>query len=362
MPWALEQGDCLELMKQSPLVADNFYGALVTDPPGGTDFMKQVLKWDSSRGGRQAWVEWLRLRMEQALYLCKPGAFGAVWSHQRTTHWTGWALEEAGWEIHGQIYHLYSTGLCHNDDLKPCVEPWYLVRKPLSESSEVKNVARWGVGKFNIDAGRVPRQPGDVSGWSKSGAKGSGGYLGTSTMRIRDMSAAEITERCNGKDRWPGNLYLGDGGAAWLEMDRKGVSRLFPQIGMAKYCPKPVRAEKEAGCEALPYRVLRRLNPGGLSDKEGRFAPIQVKNHHNTVKPVAFMRWLIGMMFPEQDWAQWVLDPFAGSGTTGMAALQLGFSFHGMEQDPEYCEIAEKRIEKVVAERAGQQTLFDEEE
>lgn len=356
MGWALEQGDCLDILQNSALIADNFFGALVTDPPGGIDFMKSVLKWDSSRGGRNAWVRWLAIRMEEALRVCKPGAFGAVWSHQTTTHWTGWALEEAGWEVHGQVYHLYGQGMGRNDDLKPAVEPWYIVRKPLSENSELKNVAKWGVGRWNIEEGRVPRDRNDVPGWHKSGAKGSQGYLGTDTFRIRDMSAAEIQGRCGDKDRWPSNLYLGDGGAAWLEMDRAGVSRFFPRVGMAKYVPKPVRAEKEKGLDALPARVLRRVNPGGI-EREKRFAPILVKNHHNTVKPVEFMRWLIAQMFPTQDWNHWVLDMFAGSGTTGVAAMQLGYSFFGIEENPEYHQIAEARIEHVVAERAGQMTL-----
>jgi DNA modification methylase len=361
MPWVLEQGDCLEVMEQSSLLADNSMGALVTDPPGGIDFMKQILKWDSSRGGRKAWVEWLQVRMTEALRVCKPGAFGVVWSHQRTTHWTGWALEEAGWEVHGQIYHLYGQGAGRNDDLKPAVEPWYIVRKPLTESSELKNVARWGVGRWNIETGRVPRDRNDVPGWHKSGAKGSSGYLGTDTFAIRDMSAEEIVARCGDKDRWPSNLYLGPGGAEILEAQRKGSSRFFPQVGMVKYCPKPVREEKEAGCEALPDKVLRRVNPGGI-EREPRFAPVIVKNNHNTVKPLEFMRWVIGMMFPKQDWNEWVFDPFTGSGTTGAAAIQMGYSFFGIEENTEYYDIAEKRIEFAVAERAGQMTLEDWEE
>jgi site-specific DNA-methyltransferase (adenine-specific) len=67
-----------------------------------------------------------------------------------------------------------------------------------------------------------------------------------------------------------------------------------------------------------------------------------VGNNHPTVKPVALMRWLINLVTPKNSK---VLDPFTGSGSTGMAAVELGHEFVGCELDPNYCEIAKKRIE-----------------
>jgi DNA modification methylase len=66
-----------------------------------------------------------------------------------------------------------------------------------------------------------------------------------------------------------------------------------------------------------------------------------VGNNHPTVKPVALMRWLIQLVTPE---GGRVLDPFTGSGSTGMAAVELGHEFVGCELDPNYVEIAKKRI------------------
>jgi site-specific DNA-methyltransferase (adenine-specific) len=301
--------------------------------------MRSVIKWDTSRGGREAWVEWFRIRAAEMLRVCKPGAFGMIWSHQRTTHWTGWALEQAGWEMHGQAYHLYGQGMGRNDDLKPAVEPWWIIRKPLSETSELKNIERWGVGRLHIEACRVPRHRGDVPGWHKSGSKGSKGYLGTSTFRIRDMSAEEITERCGQKDRWPSSLFLGEQGDEWLESERAGASRFFPKI--AFYVPKPTRQEREAGCEDLPDRTLSRLNPGGLSN-EPRFAPIQVKNNHSAVKPIELCRFLTRLITPP---GGRVLDPFAGSGSIGCAAVTEGFNYVGIEESEDYCQIARARIQ-----------------
>lgn len=68
---------------------------------------------------------------------------------------------------------------------------------------------------------------------------------------------------------------------------------------------------------------------------------VKVRNHHPTVKPVALMRWLVRLVTPP---GGIVLDPFMGSGTTGIAALQEGRAFVGIEREPEYHAIAEARI------------------
>jgi len=67
---------------------------------------------------------------------------------------------------------------------------------------------------------------------------------------------------------------------------------------------------------------------------------------HPTQKPVALMRWCLGFL-PK---AETILDPFMGSGTTGVACVQLGRRFTGIELDPDYFEIACRRIEAAVAE------------
>ena len=66
-----------------------------------------------------------------------------------------------------------------------------------------------------------------------------------------------------------------------------------------------------------------------------------MRNIHPTVKPIALMRWLVRLVTPAGGLA---LDPFAGSGTTGVASRLEGFRFVGVEQSEEYCEIARARI------------------
>jgi site-specific DNA-methyltransferase (adenine-specific) len=72
-------------------------------------------------------------------------------------------------------------------------------------------------------------------------------------------------------------------------------------------------------------------------------------NHHPTVKPIDLMAYLCRLITPPSGV---VLDPFMGSGSTGVAALREGFKFIGIELNPEYAEIARKRIE-------NERTLFN---
>ena len=114
------------------------------------------------------------------------------------------------------------------------------------------------------------------------------------------------------------------------------------------YASKASRSEREAGCGDLPARsgaeaVEREQDSAGTQSPRagaGRTANT-VHNHHPTVKPVAVMRWLVKLVTPP---GGVVLDPFMGSGTTGVASVKEGFSFIGVEREPEYITIAEARI------------------
>jgi len=203
--------DCLIAMKK---MDSNSVDSIVTDPPAGIGFMGK--DWDKNKGGRDQWIAWLSEIMTEALRVLKPGGHALVWSLPRTSHWTGFALENAGFEVRDCVYHLFGTGFPkslsidkHIDKalgvereivdtipdrwtgkgntyqysqqhanseniyitasssqeakqwegwgtaLKPAVEQWWLVRKPLSEKTIVNNVLKWGTGGLNIDECRV---------------------------------------------------------------------------------------------------------------------------------------------------------------------------------------------------------------
>lgn len=96
----VQHGDSLELLRQ---FEDNSVDAIITDPPAGIGFMGEA--WDKDKGGRLRWVEWLSTIMEGAIRVLKPGGYALVWALPRTSHWTAWALEEAGFEIRDRVSH-----------------------------------------------------------------------------------------------------------------------------------------------------------------------------------------------------------------------------------------------------------------
>jgi site-specific DNA-methyltransferase (adenine-specific) len=114
-----------------------------------------------------------------------------------------------------------------------------------------------------------------------------------------------------------------------------------------KYCPKSSREERDYGTHGLTARQRdesrKEGNPGGDNPRNRGLQPRG--NFHPTVKPVDLMRWLVRLVTPA---GGTVLDPFAGSGTTGMACAFEGFEFIGIEREAEYVAIAERRVASVL--------------
>lgn len=101
----LHHGDCLAVLRS--MEADSV-DAIVTDPPAGIAFMGK--EWDKDKGGRDAWVKWMTEVARECLRVIKPGGHALVWAIPRTSHWTGWAWEDAGWEPRDKIVHLFGSG------------------------------------------------------------------------------------------------------------------------------------------------------------------------------------------------------------------------------------------------------------
>jgi len=134
------------------------------------------------------------------------------------------------------------------------------------------------------------------------------------------------------------NTSRESGARAAVDNDREVTTRFL-------YCPKASRSERNAGCEGLEAKAATSRHAfSGLPDlrmtHEQNRLPSQ--NHHPTVKPVALMSWLVKLIAPP---GGTVLDPFMGSGTTGVAAVQEGREFIGIEREPEYLEISQARID-----------------
>jgi DNA modification methylase len=373
----LLNGDCIEEM-QKMIDEGVQVDSVVTDPPYELGFMGK--SWDSTG------IAFQKETWELAYQLLKPGGHLLAFSSSRTYHRMAVAIEDSGFEIRDQIMWLYGSGFPKslnigkaidkrngvqgdvistrkvtssdigqksgwnhlNTDrgdyeyreimnehegwgtaLKPAHEPIVMARKPF-EGTVADNVLKHGTGGINIDGCRVDLSEGDDT---RLGGKG--------TWKT-DKMANNVYGDYEGKEagsselgRFPANV-MHDG----LETE---WARYF-------YCPKVSKAERNKGLDHLPTKktssMSGRRDPHDMekskidNDVTGRFVT-ERKNVHPTVKPQELMKYLCRLVTPKDGT---VLDPFMGSGSTGMAAKDEGFDFIGIEQEKEYFEIADSRI------------------
>jgi len=245
--------------------------------------------------------------------------------------------------------------------LKPASEHWILARVPLSHSSVHRNVLKWNTGGINIDASRISLNgekqptgsggPSNGSTWSMNGNNGnitseSGRFpanvvLSGDAIDMLDKQSGVLKSgdrNLIGHNKPKGSTNFGGSDRQNFKGDQGGASRFF-------YCAKPSKSERNAGLEGMPKQIVR--NALTTHNGTGNYRGVDKKplssqeNTHPTVKPLKLMRYLIKMITPP---GGIVLDPFMGSGTTGSAAVSLGFDFIGIEREKEYYEIASKRI------------------
>ncbi len=354
-------GDCLDVM---PLLGENSIDAIVTDPPYGLSFMGK--DWDHGVPGVHFWQE--------AIKVLKPGGYLLAFGGTRTYHRLACAIEDAGFELRDSILNIHEGGetaevrlrdcpwlmawgygsgfpKSHNGPwggtaLKPAHEPIIVARKPL-DGTVASNVLRWGTGGLNIDGCRVGTEvlPEQKAGQAKLG-----------TFERYNMVTPEHV------GRWPANL-IHDGSDEVLALfpdskgqlattgtrkqgqcygtvsnDGEGTAPRNDTGSAARffYCAKASRTDRNEGLE----------DPGTQFKHGDTLRKVENKltgkgNHHPTVKPTDLMRYLCRLVTPP---GSIVLDPFAGSGSTGKAALLEGFQFIGIEKEEAYVAIANGRI------------------
>lgn len=345
----LRVGDSREVLQT---LQDDSVDAVVTDPPyalesiakrfGGANaapaksdvharisrgFMGEA--WDTGETAfdPEFWGEVWRV--------LKPGGWVIAASATRNYHKLATAIENAGrwdklpgqwpawlhlgFEVRDLFGWVYSQGMPKRKGfLKPAIEPWVMARKPISERTLKENVSRWGVGLLFTDECRVALAEGDDI-WSKN-PHTFGGYGHAGAAIYGDSAGSMYTPDELG--RWPANI--GHDGS-------DDVVAAFPNSGTPNsaarffYCAKASQQEREAGLWAM---------------LDGDRA-----NIHATVKPVDLMRNLIKLVTPP---GGLVLDPFLGSGSTGVACVHEDMGFIGVDLDERYVAIAEARIAHAV--------------
>lgn len=315
--------DCIEGMKLFP---DAYFDSLVTDPPYELGFMGKA--WDAS--GIANNVEMWR----EALRVLKPGGHLLAFSGSRTYHRMVCAIEDAGFEIRDQIMWVYGSGFPKSLNLsgdwqgwgtalKPAHEPIVVARKPLA-GTVAANVLQFGTGALNIDGCRLEGKGG--MRWEAP----RGGIWATD-------SAASARLVPNEKGRWPANL-IHDGSeevlAAFPQARSAGNSPSDSKTrdGVTSFSGKQGPLYADSGSAARFYYAAK----ASKSDRGE-------SNVHPTVKPTELMRYLCRLVTPP---GGTVLDPFAGSGSTGKACALERFQFIGFELDESYAAIAAARIEE----------------
>jgi DNA modification methylase len=364
-------GDCLDEMRK---MEENSISAIVTDPPYGLSFMGKG--WDYEVPGIQYWKECLRIT--------KAGGFLIAMGGTRTFHRLTCAIEDAGFEIRDCVSWLYGSGFpkSHNSfgiegygtALKPAWEPCILAMKPLDGTFK-QNAEKWGQAGINIEGCRIGNEE------IKTCAK----LKGHSFTHLGNEEGFNRCVESIHKGRWPANVILDEEAGRMLD-EQSGVLKSgggdkgnktqdggygkkygyaerieTPSSGGASrffYCAKASSSERNERLEGLSLSDSEThygcTSPGRNVPKHG--GPRH--NNHPTVKPLKLMEYLIKLVMPPKDGI--LLDPFAGSGTTILAAHRLGMKAIGIEKQPEYAEIATARLKNAtIIQEETQMGLFE---
>lgn len=380
-----------------PTFADASFDSIVTDPPYELGFMGKG--WDSTGIAYNVdmWAECFRV--------LKPGGYLLSFGGTRTWHRIAVAIEDAGFEVRDSIAWMYGSGfpksmnvakaiasgtgrpedirrLSMGDGytpsgrgrvnydhgggsvmngaavvdvdlpetakawegwgtaLKPAFEPIIVARKPLA-GTVAANVLAYGTGAINIDACRVPGES------TKRRNKAEMGYHGGNTS----------TDYETGSDsgRFPSNVLLDESQAAALD---RQTGTLTSGTGAVKRASSATRdgnrgaalgkESRTEGTEMVSYG-----DSGGASrffptfryeaKAPGSERPEVDGVAHATVKPLDLMRWLVRLVTRR---GGHVLDPFAGSGTTGEAALLEGMESTLIELESDHLPLILARVKK----------------
>jgi len=313
----------IELQK----VQNNSVDFMATDPPYGYSFMGK--SWDKVLPDREIWKESFRV-LKEGSFICVMAAprTDVLWRICRD-------LEEAGFDMSfTNIEWVYHSGFPKASDTSKQID------KRLGVDREVINKIKqpftntnrreFGYGLKDIQGEDKYREKVITSSNTDIGQKYEGSKLGFQPKPAREIIIV-------GMKPFKEKSYI-DKVLNYEELP-ENIQRTYPLI----QTPKPSKKEKDMGLsgEEKPvekdYGFTKDIK---VHNRERRNDPR--KNTHPTIKPIKLMSYLITLFTREGDW---VLDPFMGSGTTGLACKLLNRNFIGIDYEEDYFNIAEERLE-----------------
>jgi len=370
--------------------------AIITDPPYGLEFMGK--DWDGfgTPLGFQTWTEaWAR----EAFRVVKPGGHLLAFAGTRTYHRMASGVEDAGFEIRDCIAWMYGSGFPKSKNvalaidkgeghpnrgrsiptastyqatdherkhkltsnpvdeyeakseaarkwsgwgtaLKPAYEPIVVARKPLT-GTVAQNVLTHGTGALNIDACRI-----------EGVMDGSWGGTQHTPIGYGATRATGYQTQQHAAGRWPANVAL----------DETAASMLDQQSGETSYNPRGVFGQQRGDQRTdTPAAFAVRADGDGVfgygdrggasrffytakASRQDRNVGGLANNTHPTVKPTDLMRWIIRLVTPP---GGIILDPFGGSGSTGLAARAENVRCILIEREDEYLNIIRDRLSQL---------------
>ena len=388
----LYRENCLNILKK---MKTNSIDSIVTDPPYGISIMNQ--KWDKNLPGKEIWKECLRV--------LKPGGHIIAFSSTRHYHYLASSMEEVGFETRNMMAWLYGNGyprgvdvaaqLDRNDGLpRPDDSFRNYLKKAIKRSPytirELEALCGTN-GMFSHYLGRVQSQFPSMKNWKiiKEALRLDSTYdsLFETLEKKRALFNARSKERrkngglfpsvvdeyechipkCEDARKWQGwrhgslalrpcmeSIYWGQ------KPPLKPVSDNIKTHGLGALNIEGCKTTGRDGKKRFPGNVLHDGSPEVVEGLDkgsplavsslGEFPFLYVPkprtkeragNPHPTLKPLSLMRHLVRLITPPNGVC---LDPFMGSGTTGVACLMEGMNFIGVEREQDYFEVTWKRI------------------
>lgn len=347
----LHAGDCLDVLAS---MDENSVDSVVCDPPY---HLTSIVKRFGAEGAAEAKVgatgafqrasagfmgkQWdggdIAFRVDtwrKVLRVLKPGGYILAFASTRGFGRMSVAIEDAGFITHPLIAWVFGSGFPKatrikadgyegfrygGQALKPAIEPIYMGQKPFSESTGTANILRWGTGALNIDGTRIGTRIGTRT-------QSTGEIVSENTaMSGPNYGRVAVGETIG---RWPANV-IHDGSDEVLEAFPDSDSGAGSGSGSG---PGGIWSESTGKPAGPTYGdgngSAARFFYSSKADGDDRLG-----SKHPTVKPLDLMQYLVRLVTPP---GGLVLDPFAGTGTTGEAAFREGMRAVLIERDPEY--------------------------